>query len=167
MTTFILSVKILQVMGFSLGVGASTMTIVSFFQAIKDGTIEPIEREFLGLAYIVLRVAMSIILITTLLLTVQGYDTLGLSYFTGYVTAQWTLIVILFINAALMTARLMPSKYGPAIQASSWYSLGFISALIAVDWPTIYYMNFVIYYLLLIAGTTALINHIMFRLQKH
>jgi len=161
MTTFILMVNIIQIMGFSLGVGASTMAIVSFFQAIKDGKIEPIERDFLGLSYIVLRVAMVVILLTTLFLTVVGYDKLGNAYFTGYVLAQWILVAVLFVNATLMTARLMPSKFGPAIQASSWYSLGFISALIAVDWPFIYLANFVIYYLLLIAAATALINYIM------
>jgi hypothetical protein len=43
--------------------------------------------------------------------------------------AQLIIIAVLFANAALMTMRKMPAKYGPGIQAGSWYTLGIIAAL--------------------------------------
>jgi hypothetical protein len=39
---------------------------------------------------------------------------------------MWILIGVLYLNAILMTKHIMPSKIGPALQAATWYTLGFI-----------------------------------------
>lgn len=116
--------------GISIGMGTSTLAILNFFYAISDGTITETERNFMGITYTVLRVAMGIILVSSLILTLLGYNIFGEDYFTPFIGAQSFLVLVLFANSALMTLKLMPSTFGPAIQASTWYTLGFISALL-------------------------------------
>lgn len=108
----------------SLGVGASTLAIASFFVSIGDGVIDKAERKMLGVIYIVLRVAMIYILLLTLALSVWFPYRLE-----GVEPYLWILIVVLFANAALMTIHKMPPQFGPAIQAATWYTLGFIATL--------------------------------------
>lgn len=127
-----LILTILQSISISLGVGVSTVTLISFLYAIKDGVIDHKERSLLGLMYTVLRVAMVLILITVIaLLYLESKDTssVGLNPAT---VMQIILVIALFVNAVLMTVRIMPSQIGPAIQAGTWYTLGFMSALLSV-----------------------------------
>ncbi len=157
----LIALAVLQAMGISLGVGASTMTVVFFFNAIKDGTISLEERNYLGLAYIVLRVAMVVILGTYLLMAFLGYLEQGQNYFTEYTLAQSILISVLYLNALLMTIKVMPSTFGPAIQASSWYTLGFMSALYGQDIESVGILIFLLGYGTTILFAIALINGIM------
>ncbi len=157
----LIALAVLQAMGISLGVGASTMTVVFFFNAIKDGTISVEERNYLGLAYIVLRVAMVVILGTYLLMAFLGYLEQGQNYFTEYTLAQSILISVLYLNALLMTIKVMPSTFGPAIQASSWYTLGFMSALYGQDIESVGILIFLLGYGTTILFAIALINSIM------
>jgi hypothetical protein len=158
-TIFILSV--IQSMGISLGVGASTMAILNFFTAIADGKIDETERNFMGITYIVLRVAMGVILFTWLLLAMFGYGTLGLEYFKGYLMAQTILVIVLFVNAFLMTVRIMPSTFGPAIQASTWYALGFIFTIYSLGLTHLNLMVFTFSYITLVLLAVSLINGVM------
>lgn len=161
MNTAIIIFSVIQAISISLGVGSSTIAILNFFQAIKDGKIDPVERSFLGVTYIVLRVAMIIILLTTIGLAMFGYYTQGEEYITSYVVAQIFLILILFLNATLMTLRIMPSTFGPAIQASSWYSLGFILALSQQNLGEFSFITFTVLYVGLIAVATFVIGTVM------
>ncbi len=121
--------SVLQSVAISLGVGCSTAAIVSFFVAIKDGTIGEGERRIMGVLYTLLRVAMVLILATTTILAYVSYSVIGDAYLTGYSSLFWVLIAVLFGNAVLMTKHLMPSSIGPGIQASAWYSMGVLVAL--------------------------------------
>ena len=161
-----LILSVLLASGISLGVGASTLAVLNFFHAIKDGKIDETERDFMGVTYTVLRVAMGIILFCAAVLAIMGYNTIGADYFTGYVAAQSLLVAILFVNSYLMTIRLMPSTFGPAIQASSWYSLGVLSALLPFG-----ITQFNIFLFLFIYGTflffaISLINSVMAYLKE-
>lgn len=166
MELLILVFSVLLASGISLGVGGSTLAVLNFFHAIKDGKIDVTERGFMGVTYTVLRVAMGIILVSAFLLALMGQSAQGDDYFTGYVAAQSLLIAILFLNSFLMTIRVMPSTFGPAIQASSWYSLGILSALLPFG---IVHFNFLLF--LFIYGTflffaISLINSIMAYLKE-
>ncbi len=163
MELFTTILVIIQAMSISLGVGVSTMAIVNFFYAIADGTIDPIERGFMGVTYIVLRIAMVLIILTVAGLAILGLFDLGSSYVTGYVLAQLFLTALLFINASLMTARIMPSTFGPAIQASSWYSLGFILTLIPLGMSDFLFMEFLFCFILFVILMIIIINAIMRR----
>ena len=161
MNTAIIIFSIIQAISISLGVGSSTIAILNFFQAIKDGKIDPIERSFMGVTYIVLRIAMIVILLTTIGLAMFGYYESGISYITSYVIAQIFLIIVLFLNATLMTLRIMPSTFGPAIQASSWYSLGFILALSQQGLEEFSFITFSLLYVGLIVVATLAIGAVM------
>ena len=126
MEIIILLTAIIQGFAISLGVGASTLAIVNFFVAIADGKIDDTERKMMGIVYVVLRVAMSFILLTTLFLVGVAFaeQTLG-----SYQLVQLIVVAVLFINAILMTKHLMPSTFGPALQAGSWYTLSVVTTL--------------------------------------
>lgn len=129
MTFFLTLVAIIQSISISLGTGSSTLAILNFFVAIADGTIDETERRMMGIVYVVLRVAMWMILASTLILVSVDYSTVGLAGISAFTYGQLFALAILFINATLMTAHIMPSTFGPAIQAGSWYSLGGLLAL--------------------------------------
>ncbi len=158
--------SILQVMSISLGVGSSTLAVLNFFSAIADVAIDETERRMMGVTYVVLRIAMVIILATTAILAVYGYSDQGISYFTNYILAQYTLIFVLFFNAFLMTKRIMPSTFGPAIQAGTWYLLGLGTALFMLELVNFTWLTFIIIYLAELAFAYLLINGAMLHLKK-
>lgn len=157
--------SVLLSMGISLGVGSSTMAILSFFLAIKDGKIEETERAFMGITYIVLRVAMVIILVSAATLAYLGAANQGAFYFNNYVIAQFILVGVLYVNAILMTLRIMPSTFGPAIQASSWYTLGFLAALYSVGIFDFSMTTFLLGYLSAFLLALSLVNGVMSHLK--
>jgi hypothetical protein len=158
MNELIIALSIIQTVSVSLGVGSSTIAILNFFQAIRDGVIDAAERGMMGVTYIVLRIAMVLILTTTVLLTGFGIVGSSTTFITTYISAQLALIGVLFINAILMTKRLMPSTLGPAIQASTWYTLGFTVALVPLKLHTYFtfwqfftvYVSFMVLMILLV-----------------
>lgn len=158
--------NVIQSMGISLGVGCSTLAILNFFHAIADGKIDETERNFMGVTYLVLRIAMGIILVSTIVLAANGFLTVGYAYFTAYFVAQMILIAILFINATLMTLRVMPSTFGPAIQASTWYSLGFMVTLSVHLVVNVNFLVFVFAYVTLVLFAISLVNAVMAYLKE-
>jgi len=155
---FIFNVSaVIQMMSISLGVGASTVAITSFFVAIADGHMDATERRMLQPVYVILRVAMGLILATAILKALTEIITFGGSVITGSLLGIWTVIVVLFINAYLMTAHIMPSSFGPAIQAGSWYTLGFLTALISIGIANSY-LVFLIGYGLFMAAVITFVN---------
>lgn len=163
METIIILGTVLQGTAISLGMGASTLAIINFFVAIADGKIDPDERKMMGVVYVVLRIAMMLILSTFLLL-------LGVQYFSGSEViinlAQATLIFVLFANAILMTKRIMPSTVGPALQASTWYTFGAITAILPLGLPAVSYGQFLLGYVTVIVLAISLVNGMMAYLKK-
>ncbi len=112
----------------ALGVGSSTLAISNFLVAIFDGKVDEGERRIMGVTYIILRVAMVSILLTTAL--IYWFNS---NFFGEAGTYMWLLIVVLYGNAFLMAKHIMPSKIGPALQAATWYSLGFLVTIHVFD----------------------------------
>ncbi len=158
--------SVVQVVSVSLGMGSSTIAILNFFNAISDGTIDLVERRMMGTTYTVLRVAKFLIIVTALVLAMVGYYTEGLAYFNNYVLAQYTLILVLVVNAILMTKRIMPSTHGPAIQAGSWYLLGFGVALVELGLTNFTYPLFLVAYAFELIFASVLINSVIYHLKK-
>lgn len=160
-TIFILSSIVLS-FAISLGVGSSTIAIVNFFTAIADGTIEPTERRMMGVTYIILRLAMvaiALMLITQYMIGYLGFPT---PFFgTAHAVAAGLVTVVLYVNAVLMTYRIMPSTFGPAIQASSWYTLGTLAALVPLSITSFSLTVFVLAYLTAIILFISIINGVM------
>jgi hypothetical protein len=157
---FILT-AIVQSIAIALGVGSSTIAIVNFFVAIADGNIEPTERKMMGVTYVVLRIAMVLILLTTTALTFSGYYQFTTNSVAPYGIAFFILIMVLYANAILMTKRIMPSTLGPSLQASTWYTLGVLSSLLPLGLVAFTLLHFLMAYVVVILFATALVNGLM------
>ena len=166
MEYLIIGTAILQSIGVCLGVGSSTLAIANFFVALSDGKIDEGERRMMGVVYIVLRVAMVLILVTTATLTLIQFMIHGPAYFTAFVVGFWLLIAVLFINAVLMTLHIMPATFGPSLQASSWYTMGVLMSLFSLGLYKFSYLQFTIGYGIAIIFATLLVNGIMGYLKK-
>lgn len=161
MTVFISLIAILQSFAISLGVGSSTLAIINFFVAIFDGKIDETERRMMGVAYIVLRVAMVVILVTTIALLAMETSGRGVFGLSPFSLAQLIIIAVLFVNAILMTARFMPSTFGPAIQAGSWYTLGTLAAFVPLGLVNFTLTQFLLGYLTWVVLATSIVNGVM------
>jgi hypothetical protein len=157
---------ILQSMAISLGVGSSTLAIINFFVAIADGKIDEKERAMMGIVYTVLRIAMILILVTSLFIGLNQLQVAQASYFSPFVMGVWTLIFVLYLNSILMTRHIMPSNVGPALQASTWYTLGILMSLIPIGLTNFSYFEFLIGYLAAICLAVAVVNGTMSYLKK-
>jgi len=166
MELIIILLALVQSISISLGVGSSTIAIINFFVAIGDGQIDESERRMMGIVYIVLRVAMGLILFTTAVLTAIQYNTYGSDFLVPFVVAVWILIAVLYINAVLMTKKVVSSKIGPALQASSWYTLGILMALFPLGLTAFSLLQFFVVYAIVILLALAVVNGLMIYLKK-
>lgn len=162
-----IGLSVLQANAISLGVGSSTLAIASFFVAVADGKIESDERKMLGVIYILLRVAMGVIIVTTAALGLIQMTTGTEEYFSPFIMSHWILITVLFLNAVLMTKHIMPSKFGPSIQAASWYALGITMALAPLNLAGYSLATFFIGYGIAIIMVIAIVNGVMAYLKNH
>ncbi len=166
MSVFFALVSIIQSFTISLGVGSSTLAIVNFFVAIADGKIDETERRMMGVVYVILRIAMVLILTTTILLVAIQSSKTGLLGVSAFTFAQLTALFVLYINAMLMTARLVPSTIGPSVQAGSWYTLGMLGALASLGLTNFAYIHFVMSYVTWLILATAIVNGVMAILKE-
>jgi len=154
-------------MAVSLGVGSSTIAIFNFFKAIEDGKIDETERRMMGVTYVVLRVAMVLIALMYIVQLMLGYLDMETVFFNSTTAvAVGFLTVVLYINAVLMTYRIMPSTFGPAIQASAWYTLGVITSIATIGFTQYSIITFLFGYACALTLATSIINLHMF-LLKH
>ena len=161
MTFLIGTLAVIQGYATSLGVGASTLAILNFFAAISDGKIDDTERRMMGIVYVVLRVAMAAILLSTLALLHLQFIYAGLDSFTMLQWGQLLALAMLFINAILMTAHKMPTTFGPAIQAGNWYTLGFLTSLKALGIVSFSTSQFFLAYITWLVLAVAIVNGAM------
>jgi hypothetical protein len=148
---------VLDLFELGLAAGASTFALTFYFMGIKDGTIDPSERRFMGAVYFALRVALVVIIVTEVFYVVYY----GIEAFTLVQTAEvlwfrWMLLGIIIANALLMQIHKMPMWLGPALAGGSWYALFFASV-----WPeltlsfgtlSLYYGIFIVFMVLLLQG---------------
>jgi hypothetical protein len=160
--TFLIEVLgVIQGYAISLGMGASTLAILNFFAAIADGTIDDTERRMMGIVYTVLRIAMVLILLSTLALFQLQFTFAGLDSFSILHWGQLITLAVLFINAGLMTLHVMPSTFGPAIQAGNWYALGLLSAIKMLGVMDFSFFQFFLAYITWLVLATAIVNGAM------
>lgn len=139
--TILSCIVILNASSIGLGVGSSTLAIASFLTALKDGTIDESERRMLGVIYVTLRVAMVLILLTTVALAWLRPETFG-----DNTPFLFILTGVLYLNAVLMTKHWIPSSIGPALQAATWYTLGFVATITMFQLFELTYPNFALLY---------------------
>jgi hypothetical protein len=61
--------------------------------------------------------------------------------------ALYTAVAVLYVNAIGMTMHWIPRQIGPAIQATSWYSLGILMALVSLNLIDFAYLEFLLVYI--------------------
>lgn len=160
MEIIVILLSVLFNISLSLGVGSSTLAIINFFVAIADGKINPEERRMMGVVYVVLRISMVLLLLTSLLLMSINVQQMGLVTYSPLMIATWILLFILYLNAILMTVRFMPSAFGPSIQAGTWYTFGIITTLSSLG-IIFSVTQFVLVYVSFVLFITLLVNSIM------
>jgi hypothetical protein len=111
----------------ALGVGSSSLAVASFMTALKDQNINVSERQMLGVIYYALRAAMVMLTVSLFLV---GWLYPGTFDSTPML---WLMLLVLFLNAFLMTKHLIPVTVGPSLQAATWYTFGFIIAIDAFE----------------------------------
>lgn len=129
-------------------VGASTFALTFYFMAIKDGTIDPSEKRFMGAVYFTLRLALAFIIVTELYYVLSyGIAAFALAPTPEIFFFRWFVILVIIVNALLMEYHRMPMWLGPALAGGSWYTLFAVSV-----WPSLalgfaallgYYVGFV------------------------
>lgn len=166
MLTTIFVLSLIKSMAISLGVGGSTMAILNFFHALRDGKIDETERNFMGVTYTVLRVAMVLIASTLLFLSI-AYSAAYTPAASNLLIVQVALTALLFINALMMTFHYMPSTFGPAIQAGTWYALGFSIALASAGITAVSLGVYALSYVTFVVFLIALVNGVLAYLKEH
>lgn len=141
METIIYDVFVVWMMAsVALGVGASSVGISGFLVALHDGSIQPGEKRMLKVIYWALRWAMITIPVTVLVVTALKPGVLmGLPFI-------WIIVAVLYLNALQMTFHWIPGIFGPALQAASWYTLGFLLSIELFDLAPLTWTLFVLLY---------------------
>lgn len=120
-----------HVIGTVLGVGAATFAEIFLIKAMRDGEMDPHESSTLRTVYWVMRIGL-------VLAVVSGFGFLLLYRLEGnesylYNEALWAkmvIVLILMINAILLTAHRVPMWLGSALSFTSWYAALIIGFLI-------------------------------------
>jgi hypothetical protein len=86
---------------------------------------------------------------------------LGIVTLSAFGLAQLILILALYANAVLMTKRIMPSTFGPAIQAASWYTLGVLAAIAPLSLTNFTLLQFGLMYAAILLLGISLVNGMM------
>jgi hypothetical protein len=80
---------------------------------------------------------------------------------SAFSIGQLIVILALFVNAMLMTAHMMPSNFGPALQAGSWYTLGTLAALVPLGLTGFDIIEFFMGYITWLVLTVSIVNGVM------
>lgn len=164
MFDFYTLMHVLQALGISLGFGVSTAAITLF--AAGFGSHDDTLHRVMHVLYRLLRVAMGLILATTLYLTVVLYSHMGVNYFDTYTLGVWTCIGVLYLNALLMGVHKMPMKIGPGLQGASWYALAITVALSASVVNELHYVLFLLLYTAFCAFMISMLNRLITRQKE-
>lgn len=147
--TFLVITQVLHQMGVTFGVGASTFALTFFINALEDGAIDPSERRFMHIVYVVLRIGMTLITLSLLSFGAIAFFPKNIAALLSPIyLMEWTLVGVIIVNAILMTKHLMPMKFGPVLAGGSWYSLFLVTVLplAATAYPTllVFYAAFLV-----------------------
>ncbi len=139
----------------SLGVGASSLAIAGFLTAIADGSFDAGERRIMGTIYISLRIAMAMIVMTLAIFWFFYPEVLST------LLKQVLLVTLLCVNAVLMTWHLISPKIGPAFQAATWYTLGFVFTIDVFHLFSVTMPLFLLLYVVDVLLAIAIVNGFM------
>lgn len=121
--TFYELLVIMHVVGTVLGAGAATFADVFHARFTKDGVITEDERNTLATTYGILRLGLSLLVISgfAFLLYFRLTEHVGILTSPSF-WAKMTVVGFLLSNAVLLQARLIPVAVGAAVSLTSWYT---------------------------------------------
>lgn len=142
----------ISTLGLVLAVGSSTYAITFFQQSILDGRIDKTEQRFLHTVYFILRLGM-VLLALSVLFRLANIALAGAPLFSdATLWFQFTLLLMVNLNAILMDRHLIPMWLGPAIAGASWYSYFFSVILepFAIPFPflIVYWLCLIVLFIL-------------------
>lgn len=114
---------ILHVAGTILGVGGATIAEVNIMTALKDGKVDKSEGALMHANYKMIRVGTAIVLISGILMIWWLYNSGAESILMDQ--KLWfkdTLLILIILNAFLISKRLVPLWLGAAISFTSWWT---------------------------------------------
>ena len=154
--SFLIGLILVHSSAIALGVGASTIAIAGFLTAIADNKFDDSERRIMGVVYFSLRVAMVLIVLFSLLVM-----WLEPGFFGWFTVPMWIMTAVLYINAVLMTKHWISGKLGPAIQAGTWYTLGFLITIYVFDLSVLTLTGFGIFFVIDLLLAILIVNGCM------
>jgi len=120
-----------QELGVAIGVGAQTVMMVAYFQAMRDGLVDAKEAQFLRATRRVSFFALALMVISGLLITAL-HIMLGdvVTILAPAYLFKWLLILLSIIITA--TAGAIPKNIFEALISGNWYALFFVHVLAPV-----------------------------------
>lgn len=112
-----------HIIGTVLGVGGATMIEIHLNMALRDGTMDLMERSFLGIDFLLTRIGMGIGLLTGAGFVVEYILNNQLFRLQdGVFWAKMLIIVIIIINAYLLHKHKISLYWGSAFSFVSWWT---------------------------------------------
>ena len=129
-THFILIV--LHIVATILGVGGATMIEIHLNKALRDGTMDAVERSFLGSDFYVTRVGMTLGFLTGMGFVIEYwmYDQL-FRLNSGVFWAKMTIFLIIVVNAYLLHKHKIGLYWGSAFSFVSWWTVMFLGMFLS------------------------------------
>ena len=155
--------KLLHVISAIIGTLSAVAEEVLYFKDIRDGKIDEAEAKQLRITYKVMHIALIVLVLTGfgILAGVRIKYGGSKTFYSPILWFKYTVVIVLLLNAVLISARKMPMKWASAISLTSWlaaYGLGVISGKMReFKWLADFLaqFNFVIIYLFLTVGYLA------------
>jgi hypothetical protein len=115
--------SILNFVGLVYGVGAATFAMIFYFKALEDGVLDTSEKNFMHSVYFILRIAMTIVILSELIIIIVSWYSGSTEYF--FSSTLWFRVILLMVinsSAIFMDNRLLPMWIGVVSIAVTWYA---------------------------------------------
>lgn len=121
-----------HIIGTVLGVGSATFAEIFYMRAMKDGEVDPEEGATLKIVYRIIRIGLFLAVFSGFGFLLY-YRLIGSEYllYDPKLWAKMAIVIIIMINAIMLTTRSIAFWLGSAISITSWYA-----ALILGSWRT-------------------------------
>jgi len=119
-----------HIIGTILGAGGATLAEIFSFTALKDGVVSADEKRMMHANYLMIRVG-------TLLILLSGFALVAWWVFaegnvwpltSGKVWVKDIMVLVIVVNALLLTRRLIPFWLGSGISFTSWWGATILGA---------------------------------------
>ena len=158
-----------QQLAVSISIGGATFALIFYYKSMRDGHIDAEERSFMRVVYLVMRIGLSAIIITELLLVADFYSGGGIQLLlTSAFWFRWMLLGVIVINAIMMDMRKMPHGIGPAITGASWYMYAVVTILSRANFGVPFFV-WILWYVLFVcvfAGFLMLVDTLYIRKKR-